>query len=101
MPRLSPSVRAAPPDTALRATPQSRVGMTSWNEHQYLQGDGSASSPARNGFCFRLMHLVLQVPRMPAKPRTSNELPTPCQANVSCWQHFSDVAARADDCSLG
>src|SRR6478752_6006001 len=56
-------------DIPARATPQSRVGMTSGNEHQYLQGDGSASSPARNGFCFRLMHLVLQAPRMPAKPR--------------------------------
>jgi len=43
--------------------------MTSGNEHQYLQGDGSASSPARNGFCFRLMHLALQAPRMPAQPR--------------------------------
>ncbi len=47
------------------------------------------------------MHLVLQARRRlecrPSLESTSNELPTPCQANVACWRHFSDVAARADD----
>src|SRR5229473_6937865 len=89
-------------DIPALATPQSHVRMTSGNEHQYLQGDGSASSPARNGFCFRLMHLALQAPRMPAQPRIHlKRTPHACQANVACWRHFSDVAARADDCSLG
>jgi type III restriction enzyme len=39
---------------------------------------------------------------MPAKPRIHlKRTPHACQANVACWRHFSDVAARADDCSLG
>jgi hypothetical protein len=60
-------------DIPARATPQSHVGMTCGNEHQYLQGDGSASSPARNvGSCIWCYRRRLEC--RPSLESTSNEL---------------------------
>ncbi len=42
------------------------------------------AAPARNGFCFRPMHLVPQAPRMPAKPRINRQTNSPCRPSGQC-----------------